>query len=90
MDEQPLVERQRNEPATLFKEMAEAITHNAGQAFGGAAVVVAPGGAEPISLLMLDSSADIATFYATLQTRITLLLKGLEDQQRVATMPWGR
>lgn len=71
--------------STPFRKMAEQIEHNAGAGFGGACVIVPPAnGGEPIELLMLDPKGDIAQFYATIQSRITVLLQKLEDQQRVA------
>lgn len=82
---EPLVERPEPKTSEPFSEMARAIIHNAGQGFGGAVVIVPPaGGGEPIELLLLDSSADVSQFFATVQSRISIRLQNLDDKQRIA------
>jgi len=82
---QPLVDRPEAKQSEPFSEMANAIKHNAGQAFGGAVVIVPPeGGGEPISLLMLDSKGDVAQFYGTISSRIQMIVQDLQEKQRVA------
>lgn len=82
---QPLVEQLEQKTSAPFSEMARSIEHNAGQGFGGAVVIVPPaGGGEPIELLMLDSSGDVAQFFSTVQSRIAIRLQLLDDKQRIA------
>ena len=68
-----------------FQVMAELIRHNAGRKFGGAAVIVPPivtGTEKPIELLMIDDNADPAQFIATLVTRLQMMAREIEDNQR--------
>jgi hypothetical protein len=79
--------------ADRFRAMAERITHNIGIAnFGGAAVIVPPsatGIEQPIELLMLDAHGDPAQFLATIVTRIQIMMREIEDRQRM-TQGFGR
>ena len=73
--------------ATRFLVMADQIERNAASVFGGAAVIVCPGGAiPPIELLMLDASGDPAQFLGTLLTRIQTTLKDMDEQARMTGM----
>ncbi len=57
--------------ADRFRRMAERIDHNKDAGFGGACVIIPPSGAgEPIEILMLDNSADLAQFFSTVATRV--------------------
>lgn len=74
--------------ADRFHKMGERIAHNAGVSqFGGAAVIIPPGGGEPIEVLILDSQGDVAQFWGTIKGRIAMVLQNLEDQ---AKMGFGR
>lgn len=65
--------------------MKERLMKNASETFGGAVVIVPPKNAgEQIELLMLDAQGSPAQFWSTIQTRITLILSKLEEQERVA------
>lgn len=79
----PLVERPKHDFAKPFSDMAKAIEHNVRQGFGGAAVIVAPTGGGEIEILLLDPKGDVAQFYSTIQSRITLLLQKIDEQQRL-------
>jgi hypothetical protein len=81
---QPLVDEPRpNSPAAdRFAAMALRISHNADQPFGGAVVVVPPGGGEAIEILMLDGHADPAIFWGNLKTKIDFVLMELDKQRR--------
>lgn len=82
---EPLIQKPERVLSQPFAEMAQAIEHNAGQAFGGAAVIVPPANSgETVSVLMLDSRGDAAQFWSTIQTRIQVILRDLEERQRVA------
>jgi len=74
-----------NEPpsnAERFRKMAERIDHNADAGFGGACVIIPPGGqGDPIEVLLLDNAADPATFYSTVSTRLQLALDKIGDQK---------
>ena len=67
-----------------FTKMAERIKHNVDATFGGAVVIVPPGGTDPIELLMLDAQGDAGQFWGTIKTRIQLAVDKLDEQQRVA------
>ena len=57
--------------ADRFRKMADRIDHNKDAGFGGACVIVPPTGAgDPIEILMLDNSADLAQFFSTVATRV--------------------
>jgi hypothetical protein len=79
---QPLVEPRANDPAKPFEAMAERIAQNASQPFGGAVVIVPPAGAAPIEMLMLDPASDLAMFWATIKTKIEILLATAEAEKR--------
>ncbi len=68
-------------PDAAFTLMADRITHNAGAEFGGAAVIFPPGQGKPIELLMLGPG-DAAQFLSTVMTRIQLLMKESDEEQR--------
>ena len=92
---QPLVEPRDTNPAKLFSNMAERITHMSGSpasaGFGGAVVIVPPSPGEPIEILMLDPHADLAMFWGTIRTKIDIALAGAEaDKRRQAGFGQGR
>lgn len=70
--------------ADRFHKMGDRISHNVGVAqFGGAAVIIPPGGGEPIEVLILDSQGDVAQFWGTIKGRIAMVLQSLEDQAKM-------
>ncbi len=79
-----------SETSEPFRRMADRIDHNAplspeqpNALFGGAAVIIPPvGGGKPVELLMLDASSDPAQFWATVMTRIKLVVDEIEHQTR--------
>lgn len=79
-----------------FRQMADRIDHNKDSTFAGAAVICFPSGQQggvimdPIDMLILDSSAGPAQFLATLQTRIAMLMKDIEDRERTLNPSFGR
>jgi len=79
-DGQPLIERGVNE-AACFTSMAERIARNP-QEFGGACVIVPPGGGDPIEFMLIDTKGDVAQFYATVMTKVQVVLEGLKERQR--------
>lgn len=69
--------------AKIFARMCERILHNQDSVFGGAVVIVPPKNAgEQIDLLMLDAQGSPAQFWSTIQTRIALVMKQLDEQER--------
>ena len=57
--------------AERFRKMADRIELNKESGFGGACVISPPQGAgDPIEILMLDNSADLAQFFSTVATRV--------------------
>ncbi|MFZ3215648.1 MAG: hypothetical protein WA192_06275 [Candidatus Acidiferrales bacterium] len=72
--------------ADRFRLMADRIELNKDSGFGGACVIIPPSGAgDPIEILLLDHSADIAQFYSTVSTRIQRVVGEIEQQNQIAT-----
>lgn len=79
-----------SDTADRFRRMGDRIDHNAPMSpeqpnamFGGAAVIIPPAnGGRPVELLLLDASSDPAQFWATVQTRISLVVSELDAQAR--------
>ena len=78
MNDQPLVEKKQI--SDVFRRMAEDIDHNSTRTFGGACVIYPPGGGELIEFLTVGT-ADLAQFYGTIQTRLTIQLAQLKAQE---------
>jgi hypothetical protein len=79
---EPLVETRQPNAADRFAAMALRIAHNAKETFGGAVVIVPPGGGDPIEILMLDPHADLGMFWGTIRTKIDLALGAAEAEKR--------
>ncbi len=60
--------------ADPFTKMAERIVHNEDAKFGGACVLVPPGGGKAVELLVLDAAEDEGQFWATIMTRIQMAI----------------
>lgn len=67
---QPLIESQKLDVATILRKMADHLDRNKESPFGGCAVIIPPSFPETIELLILDSKGDAAQFLATVATRI--------------------
>lgn len=67
---QPLIESQKLDVATILRRMADHLDRNKEASFGGCAVIVPPSTNETIEVLILDSSGDAAQFLSTILTRI--------------------
>mgnify|MGYP001576056754 CR=1 FL=1 len=80
-DGQPLIERPDLKLAERFRAMADRIERNPSE-FGGACVIIPPGGGEGVEFLLIDVKGDTAQFYSAIQTKIQIALKEMEDQQR--------
>lgn len=88
MNGEPLIENQQPKHSTAFTAMAERVERNLAE-FGGACVIVPPGGGTPIEFLLIDPKSDIAQFYGALKTKIDMQLEELRSQ--AARQPqWGR
>jgi hypothetical protein len=79
---QPLIEQPEHDFAKPFTDMASAIERNKDLKFGGAVVIVPPSG-DPIHFMTLDQSASLAQFYATIKTRIDIVLNEIEQKARL-------
>lgn len=65
-----------------FTAMAERITLNAGQQYGGAFVIVPPGEEpKPEVMLILDNSGDPSVFWGSVMTRCQIALEQLKQDQ---------
>ena len=90
-DGQPLIERAPHGAAAILRRVADQIDKMNADTFGGVAVVVPPADSgEPIEFLIIDPKKNAAQFYATIQTRITNEIAGLETQQRNMSAGFGQ
>ena len=69
--------------------MAERIERNKDAPFGGAFVIIPPGGT-PQDMLILDNSGNAAIFWSTLQTRVQIALSELDEGNRSGGFGGGR
>lgn len=67
--------------SAAFRAMAERIDHNEDAPFGGAFVIIPPGG-DAQDMLLLDNSGNPAIFWSTLQVRVKIALQEIEDSER--------
>jgi len=81
MNGEPLIENQQPKHSDCFRTMAARIDRNPSE-FGGACVIVPPGGGDPIEFLVLDPKGDLSHFYASIQTKLQVQLEELKDKQR--------
>jgi len=65
-----------------FRRMAEAIDHNTDSGFGGAFVIVAPEGGNPLETLILDAGQDHMQFWILLRTKCDVEIKRLDTIER--------
>lgn len=82
---QPLIEPANNSPqaiANAFRTMADKIERNAADTFGGAVVIVPPGGGDPVHLLILDSQQDLAMFWGNLKAKCDIALATIDNVAR--------
>ncbi len=70
--------------ADHFRAMADQIERNVDLKFGGAYVIIPPGGTEPISVLVMDTKEDPAAFFNLLEWRIKNEMALIDEQQRRA------
>ena len=75
------------ENSQLFRAMAERIDKNDQMEFGGAALIVPPGGGEPIAVLLIDPKQDIASFWGAVQAKVAIAVAEMQDAQN---SPFGR
>lgn len=80
-DGQPLIERIDRKYGDHFRAMAERIERNP-QEFGGAVVIVPPGGGEPIEFLLIDTKGDVGQFLGTVKAKLEVYVEGLRSQQQ--------
>jgi hypothetical protein len=80
-DGQPLIERPDLKISERFRAMADRIERNPSE-FGGAVVIVPPGGGEPIEFLLIDAKGDAGQFYGAVTTKIQVVLEELKAHQQ--------
>jgi len=80
-DGQPLIERPDLKIAERFKAMADRIERNP-QEFGGAVVIVPPGGGEPIEFLLIDAKGDVGQFFGSIKAKLEVYLEELRSVQQ--------
>ena len=69
-----------------FDRMSQLLVANQATTFGGACVIIPPTGAgEPIEILMLDNSADLAQFFSTVATRVQRAVDEASNNAALAT-----
>ena len=69
-------------PAQLFVDMADRINRTPEGEFAGAAVIVPPGGGDPITLLLVDPKQDIVQFFATVKSRVEIVTGAVMEAAR--------
>ncbi len=91
-DGQPLIEKNVAEAvAGPFTVMADRIERNPTSEFGGACVIVPPGGGDPISFLLIDAKGDVAQFYGAIKAKLEIAIEELRSaQQRQPGLPQWR
>ena len=70
-----------------FTAMAERIERN--PEFGGAVVIVPPGGEEPMNWLIVDEKSDILRFWVKIKTDIDAVIQRLDERARMQ-QTWQR
>jgi len=70
-----------------FRDMAARIDKNANAEFGGAALIVPPGGGEPIAILLIDPKRDVASFWGAVQAKVAIAVAEMQEAQN---SPFGR
>jgi hypothetical protein len=80
-DGQPLIERPDQKLAERFRTMADRIERNPSE-FGGACVIIPPGGGEGIEFLLIDAKGDVAQFLGAVMTKIQVVMEEMKEQQR--------
>ena len=80
-DGQPLIETPIVRVAEKFRAMADRIDRNPSE-FGGACVIIPPGGGEGIEFLLIDAKGDVAQFYGAVTTKVQVVMEEMKDQQR--------
>lgn len=78
--------------AAPFSKMASRIELNKDEGFGGAFVVVPPGGDEskPFDTLILDGTSGPAAFWALLKSKCDMALADIEAAERNKNAGFGR
>ena len=67
--------------------MAERIVRNEPKEFGGAALIVPPGGGEAIAILLIDPKQDAASFWGAVQAKVAIAVAEMQEAQN---SPFGR
>lgn len=67
--------------AKAMNKMADKLTLNASNGFGGCFVIVAPDG-EIKELLMLNNNQDLASFWSLVHSTASIAIEELKDQTR--------
>lgn len=70
------------DPAQFFRDMADRVEKIGENEFAGAAVVVPPGGGEPIALLLVDPKQDLVQFFATVKSRVEVVTSEVMETAR--------
>ena len=87
MNGEPLIEKPDAKVSDRFRAMADRIERNPSE-FGGAVVIVPPGGGDPIEFLLVDPKSDLGQFFGTLKAKIELQLSELQDRARAQQQGW--
>lgn len=78
------------DPAAAFTAMAERIAKIDPKDFGGAVVIVPPGGGEAsVEFVLSDPAPVLAQFYTTAQSRLELAAAQAKDAE-IQAAPWTR
>lgn len=89
MNGEPLIERPDLKISERFTAMAERIARNPTE-FGGACVIVPPGGGDPIEFLLVDSKGDMGQFLGTIKAKLEVYMEELRGAQQQQGWPGRR
>lgn len=78
----PLLEEFNAAHIQPFVDMAKRLARNQDAEFGGAMVLVPPGGGDPISLLIVDPAQDLGHFLSAAMTKLEIVLNAFKEAQQ--------
>jgi hypothetical protein len=69
-------------PADAFRDMAARIERNEASEFAGALLLVPPDGGDPLEILLVKQTHDLALFWSTITAAVTIAAREFEERAR--------
>jgi hypothetical protein len=69
-------------PADVFRDMAARIERNEVSEFAGALLLVPPDGGDPLEILLVKQTHDLALFWSTITAAVTIAAREFEERER--------